>query len=288
MHSPVFTQPTFFYFCVGLLGLVVGSFLNVVIVRLPRMLEAHWQTSAKAILGQPETTAAPVYNLAWPRSACPQCNTPIRAWHNIPVLSFLLLRGRCAGCDQRISLQYPLIEILSAGASLIVAWQLGPTLACALALILTWSLIALAAIDGNTQLLPDTLTLPLLWLGLLAATANVITDPVSAIVGAAAGYLALWLIFHLFRLATGKHGLGYGDFKLLAALGAWLGWQQLPLILLLASVAGAISGILMLISGRLQAQHAMPFGPFLATAGWLSLVAGDTMLHTYFSLVGLT
>lgn len=286
MRQALLVEPAFFYFCTGVLGLVVGSFLNVVIVRLPRMLEANWQASAKHILGLAQDTQRPVYNLAQPRSACPNCQAPIHAWQNIPVISFLLLRGRCAGCGCRISWQYPLVEILSAVTSLIVAWQFGPTLACALALILTWSLLALTVIDWHTQLLPDSMTLPLLWLGLLAAAAHIRIDPISAIIGATAGYLALWLIFHAFRLLTGKEGMGYGDFKLLAALGAWLGWQQLPLVLLLASVTGAVSGILLLASGRLQRDHAMPFGPFLAAAGWLTLVAGDTMLQTYFSLVG--
>lgn len=286
MFQPPLIEPTFFYCCIGLLGLIVGSFLNVVIVRLPRMLEAGWRASAADILGQPGPETSDVYNLAQPRSACPNCRAPIRAWQNIPVVSFLVLRGRCAGCGQRISRQYPLVEISSAGVALLTAWRFGPSLACALALVLGWCLLSLTVIDWQTQLLPDNITLTLLWLGLLASATHVFVGPISAILGAAAGYLVLWLIFHLFRLATGKEGMGHGDFKLLAALGAWLGWQQLPLVLVLASVAGAATGILLVATGRQQRGRAMPFGPFLAAAGWLALIAGDTMLQTYFSLLG--
>lgn len=278
--------PAFFYGCVGLLGLIVGSFLNVVIIRLPHMLEAEWRASAAAILGTEATNTGEIYNLARPRSTCPHCHTPIRAWHNIPVLSFILLRGRCAGCGQRIAWQYPLVEISAAVLGLLTAWHFGATPACALALVLSWSLLALTVIDARTQLLPDNITLPLLWLGLLAATAGVFIGPVDAIIGAAAGYLALWLVFHAFRLITGKEGMGYGDFKLLAVLGAWLGWQQLPLVLFLASLTGALTGITLIATGRQQRGHAMPFGPFLAMAGWLTLVSGDTILQLYYSLVG--
>ncbi|HLQ86573.1 MAG TPA: A24 family peptidase [Salinisphaeraceae bacterium] len=280
-------MPFLFFCCIGLLGLAVGSFLNVVILRLPRMLMTAWRTDAAAVLGQPEQAPEETFNLAWPASACPHCATPIRAWQNIPVLGFILLRGRCAGCEKPISRQYPLVEIAAAGMGLVVAWHFGPTLACLLALLLSWALLALAVIDWQTQLLPDNITLPLLWLGLLAASATAFVDPVSAIIGAAAGYLVLWLVFHLFRLLTGKRGLGYGDFKLLAALGAWLGWQQLPLILVLASVSGALAGLALIASGRLRRGSTMPFGPFLAAAGWLTLVAGDTIMHAYFSLAGL-
>lgn len=279
-------DPVFLYFCSAVLGLVVGSFLNVVIVRLPRMLEADWHASAAAILDQSVPDTRPAGNLVQPRSACPNCHAPIRAWQNIPVISFALLRGRCAGCGHRISWQYPLVEICAAVMSVIAAWQFGPTMACALALILSWGLLALTAIDWQTQLLPDNITLPLLWLGLVAGAAHVFVGPVNAILGAAAGYLVLWLVFHLFRLVTGKEGMGHGDFKLLAALGAWLGWQKLPMVLLLASAAGAVTGILLIAAGLLQRGRAMPFGPFLAAAGWLSLVAGDTMQQVYFSLAG--
>jgi|SRR5699024_1102405 len=272
-----------FYPCVIIFGLLVGSFLNVVIVRLPRMLDTAWRTSAALMLGQPAPQDTPQYNLAQPPSACPQCATPIRAWQNIPVISFLVLRGRCAGCGTYISWQYPLIELLAAALALVTAWRFGPELEVLPALIVAWLLLALAAIDWQTQLLPDNMTLPLLWLGLLAATAHVYVGPIDAIIGAAAGYLVLWLIFHLFRLLTGKEGMGHGDFKLLAALGAWLGWQYLPMVLLLASVSGAVTGVMLMLTGRLQRHQAMPFGPFLAAAGWLTLIAGDKMLHTYLS-----
>lgn len=279
-------MPLFLVFA-GLLGLVVGSFLNVVIARLPRMLEADWRMGAADMLDLPPP-AAPRFNLARPGSACPTCDSPIRAWQNIPVISFMVQRGRCAACGERISLQYPLVEIGAAIVALICAWQFGPTLACALAIVFSWALLTLAVIDLHTQLLPDDITLPLLWLGLLAAAGGLSVDPFSAIVGAAAGYLVLWLVFHAFRLLTGKLGMGHGDFKLLAALGAWLGWQQLPVVLLLASAAGAIVGLLLLLCGRLQRGTPMPFGPFLAMAGWLSLMAGDTMLQRYLALAGLS
>lgn len=273
--------------CIGLLGLAVGSFLNVVIARLPRMLDNGWRTSARAILELPARDT-PRFNLAWPASACPGCQAPIRAWQNIPLLSFVLQRGRCAACREPISWQYPLVEIAAAALALTCLWQFGLTPACALAIILCWALLTLAVIDWQTQLLPDDITLPLLWLGLLTALAGAFTDPVSAIIGAAAGYLVLWLVYQLFRLTTGKQGMGYGDFKLLAALGAWLGWQQLPLIVIMASASGAIIGLLLMASGHLQRGRPLPFGPFLALAGWLSLLAGDTMLQNYLTLAGLS
>lgn len=265
----------------------MGSFLNVVIARLPRMLENDWRAGARAILELPARDTAR-FNLAWPASACPGCQAPIRAWQNIPLLSFALQRGRCASCHESISWQYPLVEAAAAGLALLCFWRFGPTTAAALAMLLCWALLALAVIDWQTQLLPDNMTLPLLWLGLLAAIGGVFTNPVSAIIGAAAGYLVLWLVYQLFRLTTGKQGMGYGDFKLLAALGAWLGWQQLPVIVIMASASGAIIGLLLMASGRLQRGRPMPFGPFLALAGWLSLLAGDTMLQNYLTLAGLS
>lgn len=265
----------------------MGSFLNVVITRLPRMLDSDWRASARDILELP-SQATPRFDLARPGSTCPKCHAPIRAWQNIPVVSFTLQRGRCADCHQPISWQYPLVELVAAALALVCVWQFGLTTACALSIILSWALLTLAVIDWQTQLLPDNITLPLLWLGLLAAIAGVFTAPVSAIVGAAAGYLVLWLVYQLFRLLTGKHGMGHGDFKLLAALGAWLGWQQLPVIVVIASTSGAVIGLLLIVSGRLQRDRPMPFGPFLALAGWLSLIAGDTMLQNYLALAGLS
>lgn len=285
-------QPLFCYIAIALFGLIVGSFLNVVILRLPRMMEAEWRASAAEILGQPTTEAEPVrVNLSQPRSRCGHCNTPIRALHNIPVLSFIALRGRCAHCRTRISWQYPAVELASAVIALIVAWRFGPTPFMGFALILSWTLLALAVIDWHTQFLPDALTLPLLWLGLLISLgygANVaLVDPATAIIGAAAGYLILWLVFQLFLLVTGKEGMGYGDFKLLALIGAWLGWQALPMVLLMASIAGAVIGGLLMASGRLARGKPMPFGPWLAISGWLALIAGDTILDAYLSLSGL-
>jgi len=285
-------QPLFCFAAIGLLGLIVGSFLNVVILRLPRMMEAEWRASAAEILGQPAAAAEPVrVSLSQPRSRCGHCHTPIRAFHNVPVVSFILLRGRCAHCRTPISWQYPAVEITSAVLALVVAWRFGATPFMGFALILSWALLALAVIDLRTQLLPDTLTLPLLWLGLLISLGHgagfALVDPATAIVGAAAGYLMLWTVFQLFLLVTGKEGMGYGDFKLLAVLGAWLGWQALPIILLLASLAGAIVGGLLMATGRLGRGNPMPFGPWLAIAGWLALVAGDTILAAYLSFSGL-
>ncbi|GIX22721.1 MAG: type 4 prepilin-like proteins leader peptide-processing enzyme [Gammaproteobacteria bacterium] len=263
-----------------LLGLVVGSFLNVVVHRLPRMLERRWRADCAALQGAP-AAAEPPYNLVVPRSACPHCHTPIPAHHNVPLLSYLLLRGRCAACGARISLRYPMVELLAAG---IAVWSLArwgvsaPALAAA---VLGWCLLALSCIDIDRQLLPDDLTLPLLWLGLLVNSRGLFADPVDAIYGAAAGYLVLWSVFWLFKLATGKEGMGYGDFKLLAALGAWTGWQGLPTIVLLASFLGALIGLAwMVLAGRSRHQP-IPFGPFLALAGYLQLMHGETLARAY-------
>ncbi|WP_025367580.1 prepilin peptidase [Thioalkalivibrio paradoxus] len=266
---------------VAVLGLIVGSFLNVVIHRLPRMMQREWEHEARAILEQPEAPESPRYDLWWPRSQCPHCGRAIRARENIPVLSFLLLRARCPGCGGRISWQYPLVELLTAALFAVTVWQLGVGIAGLAALALTGVLIAAAGVDARTTLLPDQLTLPLLWLGLVANLFGLFTDLESAVIGAVAGYLALWAVYHGFRLLTGKEGMGFGDFKLLAALGAWLGWQALPLILLLASLAGAIVGIaLILLRGR-DRNVPIPFGPYLAAAGWLALIWGDTLIAAY-------
>lgn len=285
-------QPLLFYAAVALLGLIVGSFLNVVILRLPRMLEAQWRASAADILGQPADAAErPRENLAKPRSRCAHCGTPIRAWHNVPLLSFLWLRGRCATCRGKISWQYPAVELAAALMALAVARHFGATPLMGFALLFSWSLLALAVIDWRTQFLPDAITLPLMWLGLLISLGHMsgigLVGPASAIAGAALGYGVLWLVFQLFLWVTGKEGMGYGDFKLLAAIGAWLGWQQLPLALLLASVSGALVGGTLMASGRLARGQPMPFGPWLALAGWLGLIAGDTISAAYLSLAGL-
>lgn len=264
----------------ALLGLMVGSFLNVVILRLPRMLENSWRQEAREILQLPHRPQ-PRLSLSYPPSTCPSCGTGIQPWQNVPVISWLLLRGRCAGCKTPISVQYPLVEAVTGLLSLACAWHFGWGQPLAAALVLTWALVALTVIDLRTMLLPDNITLPLLWLGLLLALAPVFTDLRGAVLGAAAGYLSLWSVYHLFRLLTGKEGMGYGDFKLLAALGAWLGWTALPGIILLSSVVGAVVGIgLIVLRGR-DKQLPIPFGPYLAAAGWLWLLWGDTLNAAY-------
>lgn len=273
-----------FFILVGVLGLTVGSFLNVVCLRLPKMLERDWRQQCCELIGIPDNTPGDaVFNLAFPASHCPQCGHTIRAWENIPVLSYLALRGKCAGCSTRISLRYPLVESISGILCAIVAWRFGFSWACGAALLLTWALLALAIIDFDTQLLPDDITLPLLWAGLLLANFNVFATLQAAVLGAAAGYLILWAVYHLFRLLTGKEGMGYGDFKLLAALGAWLGWQALPLIILLSSLVGAVSGMAMVVFQGRDKQIPISFGPFLAAAGWIYLVWGEAITHWYLS-----
>ena len=278
-------------------GLLIGSFLNVVIHRLPKMLERHWReqyaefapdTPASSSKASP---AAAPYNLVTPRSACPACQAPISAWQNIPLFSYLALRGRCASCGVRISLRYPLVELLCGVLTAAVAWKFGvgwPALAAAL---VTWFLIALAGIDLDHHLLPDCLTLPLLWGGLLASLlwtpaslASLPVSPVESIAGAAAGYVSLWLVYHLFRLCTGKEGMGYGDFKLLAALGAWLGGRMLLPIVLGSASVGAVVGITLIVSGRRGRGTPLPFGPFLAAAGWLAMMWGPEWVERYLGL----
>ena len=269
-------SPQLLLICTGTLGLLVGSFLNVVIHRLPKMMELEWRQQARSMLQLAAVEEAPL-SLNKPASHCPACNAPIRAWQNIPLLSWLLLRGRAACCEVRIGVRYPLVELLTGLASAACAWRFGFGLELLGALLLSWALIALAFIDLDTQLLPDDITLPLLWFGLLFALTGGFVDLQSAVIGAMAGYLSLWLVFWAFKLATGKEGLGYGDFKLLAALGAWLGWAALPQIILLSSVVGALSGIAMIVTKRQQRGAAMPFGPYLAAAGWLAMMGVDVL-----------
>lgn len=260
----------------ALLGLLVGSFLNVVIHRLPKMMEQRWQAEAREMLGL-DAVAAPALSLMRPASRCPACGAPIKAWQNIPVVSWLALRGRAACCGARISARYPLVELLTGLAAAACAWRFGYGPELVGALLLSFCLIALAFIDLDTQLLPDSITLPLLWAGLLFALVGGLVPLREAVIGAMAGYLSLWLVFWAFKLATGKEGMGYGDFKLLAALGAWLGWAALPQIILLSSIVGAIAGIALIAFRRQQRGAAMPFGPFLAAAGWLALMGADVM-----------
>lgn len=284
-------QPVFCYVAIALFGLIVGSFLNVVILRLPRMMQAEWRASAAEILELPvaDDPEAPL-SLSQPRSHCGHCGAPVRVWHNIPVISFVWLRGRCASCGARISWQYPLVEVVAALLAVATLARFGATPFVFFALIFGWTLLALTVIDWQTQFLPDSLTLALMWLGLLISLGHgyALVDPATAIVGAASGYLVLWLVYQAFLRLTGKHGMGHGDFKLLAAIGAWLGWSMLPLVLLLASLGGAIIGGLMIAGGRLERGQPMPFGPWLALAGWLALIAGDTIMHAYSSLAGLS
>lgn len=269
----------------GLLGLCVGSFLNVVIHRLPKMMEREWQNQCAELRGETAVDEAPL-SLANPRSRCPHCGHAISALENIPLFSYLLiLRGKCSGCGQPISPRYPIVELISGLLSAYAAWHFGPTIQTAGALLLIWALIALSAIDLDTQLLPDSITLPLLWLGLAFNLTGAFANLSSAVVGAMAGYLALWSVFWLFKLATGKEGMGYGDFKLLAALGAWLGWQMLPAIILLSSIVGATVGIALIVAARHGRNVPIPFGPYLAAAGFIAIFWGDAITRSYLGLI---
>ncbi len=276
-----------FILLAGLLGLIVGSFLNVVIHRLPKMMEREWRQQAREILHPDDVHPdEPTYNLVLPHSHCPHCNVEIKAWQNIPVVSYLFLRGRCHNCKARISPRYPLVELLTAALSMVVAWQFGFGWAAGGMLLLTWGLISLSLIDADTQFLPDSLVLPLLWLGLIANSFGLYTDLTTALWGAVFGYLSLWSVYWLFKLITGKEGMGYGDFKLLAMLGAWGGWQVLPLTILLSSLVGAILGIIILKSRGESNATPLPFGPYLAIAGWIALIWGDTITGTYLQFAG--
>jgi leader peptidase (prepilin peptidase) / N-methyltransferase len=279
-------SPGLLLFATTLLGLLVGSFLNVVILRLPRMMEQAWRREARELLELPAETG-PVVSLLQPPSSCPQCGLRLKPWHNVPVISWVLLRGRCAGCSARISPQYPLVELAAAGLAAVCALRFGWSPELVAALVFSWTLLALAVIDLRTTLLPDDLTLPLLWLGLGLSLVPLFAAPQAAIVGAMAGYLALWSVFWLFKLVTGKEGMGYGDFKLLAAIGAWLGWQALPMVILLSSLVGAVVGIGMILFLRHDRRVPIPFGPYLAAAGWLALVAGDWLQDLYLRSAGL-
>lgn len=269
----------------GLLGLCIGSFLNVVIHRLPKMMEREWQVQCAELRGETLPDEEPL-TLARPGSRCPACGHRISALENIPIISYLLiLKGKCAGCSAPISARYPIIETLTALLSAYTVWHFGPTIQAAGALLLVWALISLAMIDFDTQLLPDAITLPLLWLGLAFNLGTTYTDLATSVIGAMAGYLALWSVFWLFKLATGKEGMGYGDFKLLAALGAWLGWQMLPTIILLSSVVGASVGIALIVFGRHGRNIPIPFGPYLAAAGGIALFWGPELTEGYLGML---
>jgi leader peptidase (prepilin peptidase) / N-methyltransferase len=293
------SSPALFAGSVFFLGLIIGSFLNVVIYRLPIMLEREWRSQSMEVLAagaEPPPAAVPAvrFTLSTPRSACPNCKAPISALQNIPVISWLALRGRCASCKARISPRYPLVELTTGILSAWVAWHFGFGAPVACALLVTWTLIALTGIDIDHQLLPDNITLPLMWAGLLAAVAigpmpgaALPVSPRDALIGAAAGYISLWLVFHAFKLVTGKEGMGYGDFKLFAALGAWLGWKVLPLVIVLSAATGALLGILMIALQGRDRRAPMPFGPYLAAAGWLAMMYGDSLLNAYLRISGL-
>ena len=277
-------QPGPFIVVAALAGLLIGSFLNVVIHRLPRMMERDWAAQCAELRGEDPPAPAPL-SLTSPRSRCPQCSRQIGALENIPILSYLLLRGRCKGCGEPISLRYPVVEAVTGLLFGLSAWKLGPSSAAIGSMVFVAAMIALTFIDFDTQLLPDDITLPLLWLGLLFNLWNTYTDLSSAVVGAMAGYLSLWSVYWLFKLATGKEGMGYGDFKLLAAIGAWLGWQVLPLTILLSSFVGALTGIALIVVARRGRNVPIPFGPYLAAAGVIALFWGKPLTSTYLGLL---
>jgi len=273
-------QPALFITVATLFGLLVGSFLNVVIHRLPKMMEQEWHRNC-AELRNEEIADSPSYNLVLPRSACPSCGHQIRAWENIPVISYLALGGKCSGCKTRISPRYPLVEAATGLLTGLIAWHFGFGVTALTAMLFAFGLIALTLIDFDTHLLPDDITLPLMWLGLLLNINGTFTDLQSAVIGAMAGYLLLWSIYWLFKLVTGKEGMGYGDFKLLAAIGAWFGWQLLPAVILLSSLAGSAIGIGLIVLARHGRNVPIPFGPYLALGGIAALFWGSRMANLY-------
>jgi leader peptidase (prepilin peptidase)/N-methyltransferase len=278
-------SPAFVY--IGLvLGLLIGSFLNVVVYRLPKMMQRDWCEQAREILEQPAEAPVETFNLVLPNSQCPHCAHEIKPWENIPVISYLFLRGKCSSCKAPISLRYPLVELTCGLLSAYIAWHFGFTWQAGGMLLLTWGLLAMSLIDVDHQLLPDSLVLPLLWLGLIANSFGVFTSLEDALWGAIAGYLSLWSVYWLFKLVTGKEGMGYGDFKLLAMLGAWGGWQVLPLTILLSSLVGAVLGLMMLRLRNAETSTPIPFGPYLAIAGWIALLWGDQITANYLQIAG--
>jgi leader peptidase (prepilin peptidase)/N-methyltransferase len=285
IDSPMLFVAVVFAFC-----LIIGSFLNVVIHRLPIMMEREWREQCDEMLKTPPESELPDgrFDLVVPRSRCPSCGTLIKAWQNIPVVSYLLLGGKCSKCRESISARYPVVEMLTAVLAGVCAWRFGIGPEAIMAIVLTLALIPVALIDADTQLIPDSIVLPLMWVGLLmslwhplAGADTLFISPRDAIVGAVAGYLSLWSVYQLFRLITGKEGMGYGDFKLLAALGAWLGWQMLPMIILMSAVVGAVVGIALMVFRKHERSVPIPFGPYLAAAGWIAMLWGDTIKNTY-------
>ena len=288
------TNNVFFLTVVGVVSLMIGSFLNVVIHRLPIMMERTWRQQCEDFLSEDRADDKPAatktkekYNLIVPGSKCPHCGHHIGPLENIPVISYLILKGKCSSCGQRISIRYPIIEAVTAILSVIVAWQFGFSWQTISGLALTWALIALTMIDFDKQLLPDDITLPFLWIGLLLAMFGIFTDTHSSIIGAVAGYLSLWSFYWAFKFLTGKEGMGYGDFKLLAALGAWFGWQMLPVIILLSSFVGAVVGISLIVFLGRDRNIPIPFGPYIATAGWIAMLWGQDITDTYLRIAGI-
>ncbi|MBB3169090.1 prepilin peptidase [Simiduia aestuariiviva] len=281
-------EPWLYIPAITVLGLMIGSFLNVVIYRLPLLLKRNWQAECCELMGTQPAEQPQDFNLAFPNSHCPQCKAAISPLHNVPIISYLVLGGKCHACRNPISIRYPLIELTTALLSLAVAWHLGASLEMLVMLPFTWALITLTMIDADTMLLPDDITLPLLWAGLIINSFGWITDFQSAFWGAVLGYGVLWSVFWLFKLVTGKEGMGYGDFKLLAALGAWLGWQALPLVILLSSLVGAVIGISMIMLRGQDKQIPIPFGPYLAIAGWIAMMWGDQITAYYLAASGIS
>jgi leader peptidase (prepilin peptidase)/N-methyltransferase len=275
-----------FVLCALLIGLLVGSFLNVVVYRLPKMMQRDWREQAREILELPTEPQTQTFNLVLPNSQCPHCTHEIKPWENIPVISYLFLRGKCSSCKAPINLRYPLVELSCGLLSAFVAWHFGFTWQAGSMLLLTWGLLAMSLIDVDHQLLPDSLVLPLLWLGLIANSFGLFTSLEDALWGAIAGYLSLWSVYWLFKLVTGKEGMGYGDFKLLAMLGAWGGWQVLPLTILLSSLVGAVLGLIMLRMRDAETSTPIPFGPYLAIAGWIALLWGEQITTSYLQIAG--
>ncbi len=279
------TDPITTIIMIGIIGLIIGSFLNVVIARLPKMMERDWRAQCTEILAQPPTWIPPTtpFNLVTPRSHCPHCGHLITAVENIPVLSYLWQRGRCMECRKTIALRYPLVEITSAILAVITAWHFGINWQLAGALVFTWALLAASVIDYDHQLLPDEIILPMLWLGILCNLFGLYTDLESSVIGAMAGYMSLWTVFWIFKVITGKEGMGYGDFKLLAMLGAWAGWQGLLMVVFLSSLVGATVGISLILWHRHQQSQPFAFGPYLAFTGWINLLWGTKIMEWYFS-----
>jgi len=280
------SEPWVFVWVSLALGLIVGSFINVLVWRLPKMLEREWRAQAHEVLGLPAEPAGTPYNLMRPNSCCPHCEHPIRPWENIPLLSYLLLRGRCSSCQKSISSRYPLTELACGLICAGVAWHFGFGWQAGAVMLLSWGLLAMSLIDVDHQLLPDVLVLPLLWLGLILNCFGFFVSLPDAVWGAVAGYMSLWSVFWVFKLITGKDGMGHGDFKLLAMLGAWGGWQILPMTLLLSSLAGVIGGLILLRMRKAQVSVPMPFGPYLAIAGWIALLWGGQITDFYLQSVG--